>query len=246
MRCLVAVTLLAACGRSLAFPVKPLPELVSAVMPAAAIPITALALPPGESLIWSVHWKGLTVGRVELAVSEGNVRSRFTTDALVGTVVTIQDELETVLDRRAARPISASEKLVINGETKQVAATFDGASYAIDGRSFAVPGGNLGQTLHTALGALRAWAAPDARPGFLFIVHQGQLYRVDVMRPVAEELQGTKALRVDCRVHPGDDKLEPFAVTAWLSADPARTPIRIEVTNAEAHITAQLIDTNAG
>lgn len=246
MRCLVAVTLLAACGYPTPFPVKPLPELVSAVMPVAPIPLAALVLPPGESLIWSVHWKGLTVGRAEMTVSDGNVRSRFTTDALVSTVVTIRYELETVLDRTAARPIRATEQLVINGETKQVAATFDGASYAIDGRSFAVPGGNLGQTLHTALGALRAWAAPDARPGFLFIVHGGQLYRVDISRPVAEELQGTKTLRVECRVHPDDDKLASFAVTAWLAADPQRTPIRLEVTNAEAHITAELIDTNAG
>ena len=246
MRCLVAVTLLAACGHPPPFPVKPLPELVSAVVPTAPIRITALALPPGESLIWSVRWKGLTVGRAELAVTESTVRSRFTTDALVSTVVTMQYELETVLDRAAARPIRATEKLALNGETKQVAATLDGASYAVDGRPFEVPGGNVGQTLHSALGALRAWAAPDARPGFLFVVHGGQLYRVDVARPVAEALQGTNALRIECRVRPVDDKLEPFAVTAWLAADPQRTPLRLEVKSGEAQITAELIDTSAG
>jgi hypothetical protein len=210
------------------------------------LPLTTLALVPGESLIWTVHWKGITVGRAELAESERDVRSRFTTDALVKTVVSIEYNLETVLDRTAARAISATEKLVINGETKEAAETFDGASYAIDGRSVLVPGGNPGQTLHSALGVVRAWAAPDAHPGFLFIVHAGQLYRVDVMRPVAEELAGTSTLRVECRVHPEDDKLEAFAVTAWLTADPQRTPIRIEVTNAEAHLTAELIDTTGG
>jgi len=246
MRCLVAVTLLVACGHPASFPRKPLPELVSAVQPTMPLAITTLQLVPGESLIWSVHWKGLTIGRAELAVTERDVRSRFTTDALVSTVVSIQYELETVLDRPAARAASATEKLVIDGETKEVAAAFDGASYAIDGRSFAVPGGNPGQTLHSALGALRTWAMPDARPGFLFIVHAGQLYRADVARPVAEELGGTKALRVECRVHPENDRLEPFAVTTWLTADPQRTPIRIEITNAEAKITAELIDTTAG
>lgn len=246
MRCLVAVTFLVACGRPSPFPVKPLPELVSSAMPVMPLVIPTLTLVPGESLIWSVHWKGITVGRAELAVSEREVRSRFTTDMLASAVVSIQYELETVLDRTADRAISATEKLVIDGETKQVAETFDGASYAIDGRSFPLPGGHPGQTLHTALGALRAWAAPDARPGFLFIVHAGQVYRVDVTRPVVEELQGTKTLRVECRVHPEDDKREPFAVTTWLTEDPQRMPIRIEITNAETHITAELLDTAAG
>jgi hypothetical protein len=246
MRCFFAVALLAACGRPLPFPQKPLPELVSATMPAMPLVIPTLQLVPGEALIWSVHWKGITVGRAELAVSEHDVRSRFTTDTLVSTVVSIQYELATVLDRTAERAASATEKLVMNGETKETAETFDGASYAIDGRSFAVPGGNPGQTLHSALGALRAWAQPKAQPGFLFIVHAGQLYRVDVTRPVAEELAGTRTLRVECRVHPASDKLEPFAVTLWFTADPQRTPIRIEITNTEAKVTAELIDANAG
>jgi len=246
MRCLVALTFLVACAAPPQFPQKPLPELVSAVPPTKPLSITNLMLVPGESLIWSVHWKGITVGRAELNVTEQNVRSRFTTDTLVSTVVSIQYDLDTVLDRPAARALAATEKLVFDGETKQVGETFDGASYAIDGRSFELPGGNSGQTIHTALGALRAWAAPDARPGFLFIVHAGQLYRVDVTRPVAEELQGTKTLRVECRIHPQDGKLEPFAVTTWLTDDPKRTPIRLEIINADAHITAELLDTTVG
>jgi Protein of unknown function (DUF3108) len=245
MRCLLAVTLLAACGRPAPFPVKPLPELVSAAQPTMPLAITGLQLVPGESLIWSVHWKGITVGRAELAVTERDVRSRFTTDALVSTVVSIQYDLETVLDRTAARAASATEKLVIDGDTKQVAETFDGVSYAVDGRSVALPGGNPGQTLHSALGALRAWAGPDARPGYLVVVHAGQPYRLDVSRPVTEELQGTGTLRVACRVIPQDKQLEPFAVTVWLTADPQRTPVRIEITSAEAHITAELINTAA-
>lgn len=243
---LVAVLFVAACGPPPQFPVKPLPELVASAAPATPLPITALTLPPGESLIWTVHWKGLTVGRAELAVSDFDVRSRFKTDALVSTVVSMQYELETVLDRTAAHATSATENLTIDGEAKQVAETFDGASYAIDGRSFPLPEGNPGHTLHTALGAIRAWATPNARPGFLFIVHGGQPYRLDVARPIAEELQGTQTLRVECRVHPQTDKLEPFAVTVWLTNDPKRTPIRIEITNASEHVTAELLDTTAG
>jgi hypothetical protein len=86
-------------------------------------------------------------------------------------------------------------------------------------------------------------------PGFLFIVHAGQLVRLDVARPVVEALQGTqdtKALRIECRVHPQASKTEPFAVTLWLTDDDKRTPSRIAVTNRSEHIAAELIDTTAG
>lgn len=245
MRCFVAVLFLVACGHPAPFPRKPLPELVSVAPPTLPLAATSLQLVPGESLIWNVHWKGLTVGRAELAVTEQAVRSRFKTDALASTVVSIQYELDTVLDRTAARAASAVEKLVIDGETTEVAETFDGAGYAVDGRSVPLPGGSPGQTLHSALGVLRAWAQPDAQPGFLVVVHAGQPYRLEVSRPVAEELQGTETLRVACRVHPQDKQLTPFAVTLWLTADPQRTPRRIEITSAEAKITAELIDTTA-
>ncbi len=245
MRRVVTLMVLVACGRPLGFPQKPLPELVSAVMPSTPIAVAALALPPGESLIWEVHWKGLTIGRAELAVSEREARSRFKTDALASAIVSIDYELETVLDRATARANSAAERLAIRGETTQVAETFDGASYAIDDRSFELPGGNPGQTLHSALGAVRAWAQPDARPGFLFIVHAGQLVRLDVARPVAEELQGGRTLRVEGRVQPQDGKHDPFTVTVWLTDDQKRTPIRIEITRAGERITAELIDTAA-
>jgi len=254
MHRLVAVMFLVSCGRPPQFPMKPLPELVSSSVPAAPLAVAALTLPPGESLLWDVHWKGITIGRAELAVSEREVRSRFKTDMLVSTVVSVQYELETVLDRAAARASSATESLTIDGETKHVVATFDDASYAVNGdgnggeRFFSLPDGNPGHTLHSALGAVRAWAAPDARPGFLFLVHAGQPVRLDVARPVVEALQGTqemKALRIECRVHPQDKKTEPFAVTLWLTDDDKRTPIRIAVTNGSEHIAAELIDTTA-
>jgi hypothetical protein len=245
---LIAVMFVVACGRPPQFPVKPLPELISSAVPATPLAVAALTLPPGESLLWNVHWKGITIGRAELVVSDREVRSRFKTDMLVSTVVSVQHELETVLDRAAARASSATESLAIDGQTKQVVALFDGASYAIDGRFFSLPDGNPGHTLHSALGAVRAWAAPDAHPGFLFIVHAGQLVRLDVARPVVEALEGTqetKALRVECRVHPQASKTEPFAVTLWLTDDDKRTPIRIAVTNGSEHIAAELIDITA-
>jgi hypothetical protein len=242
MRSLVAVAFVAACGQPPPFPVKPLPPLVPAMMPTTPLVIAGLALEPGESLIWDVHWKGITIGRAELAVSDREAHSRFKTDALAHAMISIEYELATVLDREAARATSATEKLAIDGDTTQLAETFDGAGYVIDGRSFALPDGNPGQTMLSALGVLRAWARPDAQPGFLYIVHTGQPYRLDVARPIAEELQGTKTLRVACRVHPQDDQREPFAVTLWLTDDPKRTPIRIEITSASQRVTAELID----
>ncbi|HET7501250.1 MAG TPA: DUF3108 domain-containing protein [Kofleriaceae bacterium] len=245
MRCLIAVMLLAACGHPSTFPVQPLPELVSTVVAATPLAVSALALEPGESLIWDVHWNGVTIGRAELAVSEQAAHSRFSTEGIARAMASVEYELETVLDRAAARPTSASERLRLGGETRQVAETFDGASYAIDGQFAAVPGGNPGQTLHSALGAIRAWAAPDARPGYLFVVHAGQLIRVDVARPIPEELQGTPALRVECRVRLADDQPATISITAWLTRDQKRTPVRIEIRRGNEQITAELIDADA-
>jgi hypothetical protein len=178
-----------------------------------------------------------------MAVSDREVRSRFKTDALASAVASIDYELDTVLDRDAARAVSATERLAIHGETTQRIVMFDGASYAIDGRPFEIPGGNPGQSLHSALGVLRAWAQPDAAPGFLFVVHAGRLVRLEVARPVVEELAGTRTLRVDGRVHPADDDHAAFPVTVWLTDDPKRTPIRIEIANAGDRVTAELIAT---
>jgi hypothetical protein len=230
---------LAACGRGPGVPIKPLPELVMPQPPATAIAVRALLLVPQEQMIWDVHWKGLTIGRIELTVDEGSVHSRFRTGAVVGTVTSIQHELDTVIDRTGARAAAQHEQLTVDGDARTIDAVFDGAGYRIEGQPpQAVKHGRV-HTVHSALGALRAWARPGAKPGFLIVLFAGEPLRLEVGEPVPEQLQDRAALRIDGRVVGG---ASPAAVTIWLRAGEDRTPLRIELASEDSRVTAELLD----
>lgn len=230
---------LAACAPGPGIPIKPLPELVMPEPPIAPIAVRELLLVPQEKMIWDVQWKGLTIGRVELAVDGDEVHSRFKTGAIVSTVTSIQHELATVLDRTGARAASQHEALTVDGNARTIDAIFDGAGYRIEGQlPHAVKRGSV-HTLHSALGALRAWARPDARPGFLTVLFAGEPIRLDVAEPVSEQLQDRAALRIEARVLGG---ASPATATIWLRAGEDRTPLRIEVASEDARVTAELLD----
>jgi len=229
---------LAACGHDQGFRIRPLPELVVARSPVAPIAVRELVLVPQEKMIWDVHWKGLTIGRVELSVGADDVYSRFKTGAIVSTMTSIHHELATVLDRPGARPASQHETLVVDGESRTIDAAFDDTGYRVGaGDPRAVRGVRV-HTLHTALGTLRAWARPGARPGFLLLLVAGEQLRLELSEPIAEQLQDRAALRIDARVRGGE---RPASITIWLHAGEDRTPLRIEIASEEARITAELI-----
>jgi hypothetical protein len=241
----LALVLLSACERP--FPAKPLPELVAASAPTTALAVPELLLAPGEKMIWDVYLQGLTIGRAELVVGTTDVNSRFRTNSLASSFASARHELATTLDRRGARPRSGSETLELDGETRQISAAFDGASYTLDGKSgpHVVPGGSAPHTMHSALGVLRAWARPKASPGFLYILQLGHLYQLDVARPVTEDLRDTKTFRIDGEVRRIDSPSDSIALTLWLAANRDRTPLRIVITTPNAKITAELIESTA-
>ena len=236
MRVLLLLTLLAACEPSLAH--KPLPELVRQA-PLTAIQVPMLMLVPGEQLTWNIHAKGLTIGRAEFAVEESVVRSRFETSKLVSTFARARHELATVVDQQGAR--SATELVDVDGEVSRTSVEFRGPRYLSGDKVGTIPDGNVGHTLHSALGVIRAWASPDARAGFLYVVHDGSVYRIDLARPFVEDLRGKRTLRIDCRVR-GEVQV---SVTVWLSAGDDRTPLRFEVSAEGAQLTAELLETDA-
>jgi hypothetical protein len=230
---------LAACGRGPSVPIQPLPELVMPESPAAPIAVRELLLVPQEKLIWDVHWKGLTIGRVELAVEGDLVHSRFRTGVVVSTVTSIDHELATVLDRAGARAASQHEALAIDGTARTIDAVFDGAGYRIEGQPPRTTQRGSAHTLHSALGALRAWARPGAKPGFLIVLLAGEPVRLEVAEPVPEQLQDRAALRIDGRAIGG---ATPAAFKIWLRAGEDRTPLRIEIAIEDSHVTAELLD----
>lgn len=243
---LAAFAGLAACaGAGGSLPVQPLPELVAPQPAAEPIAVSELLLVPEERMMWDVHWKGLTIGRIELTVGANEVHSRFQTGKLISSVTSIQHELATVLDRTAARAHSQHETLAVDGEARTIDATFDDTGYSIDGRPAAqaapasAAAGSRVHTLHSALGALRAWARPGAVPGFLVVLVGGEQLRLELGEPVEEALRDRPALRIAARAQGGD---APAAITIWLDAAEDRTPLRIEIANESGRMTAELID----
>ncbi len=239
MRAFLLLTLLA-CEPSLAK--RPLPELVRQA-PLSAIQVPMLMLMPGEQWTWTIHAKGFTIARADLAVEEHDgqttVHSRLETGKLVSSFARVRHELATIVDRAGAR--AATELLEVDGETSQTSVEFRGSRYLAGDKAGTIPDGNVGHTLHSALGVIRAWAAPDARAGFLYVVHDGGVYRLDVARPFVEDMHGKPTLRIDCRIR-GEVQV---SVTIWISASEDRTPLRFEIGADDVHLTAELLETEA-
>jgi hypothetical protein len=196
-----------------------LPQLAAPEAPAKPLQVSKLLLEPGEHFAYQVRLHGVDVGRIDLDVTETQVSSKFKTNDVAGAFEPVQDDAVTTLDRVGARAAASTETLVIGGEAK----TFDA--------------GKGGQSVHSALGILRAWAKPDAAPGFMMIDVAGKSWHLDVARPTVEDLQGTHALRIDGRVRAN----EPIALVMWVAATDDRTPLRLEVSNADVHVVADLV-----
>ncbi|HEY5948011.1 MAG TPA: hypothetical protein VIV40_21090 [Kofleriaceae bacterium] len=218
MRVVLITLLVAACGEPKLI-MKPLPPLAEpqARTPLREIVVGDIGLDPGDSWIWDVQVKGFSIGRVELHVASEEILSRFRTNALASTVANVEHDLQTIVDRDSARPHLSSERLELGGKLRQF-----NTQYA----------GTTAHSFHTALGAIRVWARPDAVPGFLLVVHADQVFRLELQRPSVQQT----LLRIDGRVIGQEVDL---GLSIWLDA--ARVPTRIEIRDGDDRVTAELI-----
>jgi hypothetical protein len=220
MRAAFVTLLLAGCFSEPKLVMKPLPPLMEpqARMPAKEIVVADIGLDPGEHWIWDVQVKGFSIGRVQLTIGTEEILSRFRTGALASAVANVEHDLQTIVDRASARPSVSSERLDAEGKLRQF-----NTQYA----------GTTAHSFHTALGAIRVWAKPDAAPGFLLVVHADQVFRLELERPIAQ----AEMLKIQGRiVGPDVDMM----LSIWI--DSARTPVRFEVRDGEDRVTAQLIE----
>jgi hypothetical protein len=235
--------LLAACGSSVGFAPRPLPDLIATGSPLAALEVKELVLTPGESFAWSVQYQGIAIGRAELAVGEQEVRTKFETNALASAFASAKYELVTVIDRTAKRPLGASERIEADGQTTVVDASFDGKNYTLGDppETRSIPDGNL-HTLHSALGVIRGWADARARGGVLTVLVGGRPYRLVVSRPIEEDLHGSPTLKVAAKAAPLDGNGATISIAIWLTVTEAKAPVRIEVAIGDKQVTAEMID----
>lgn len=233
----VVIVCLIGCGEP-KYVAKPLPDLI-ANPKRVPIAVPALLMPDGERIRWEVHHKGFTIGRAEMVVGGSRISSKFATSQLASMFAKASHELMTSIAHAGTYPDFASERAVVNGEKESYDISFDGNAYMIDGKGTRIPDG-VGHTMHTALGVLRAWARPNARPGFINVLHAGELYHFDVDTPTAEDWRGTKTLKIEGRIVGADKR--PILVTIWLTADPKHIPIRIAISADGKQLDAEKID----
>jgi hypothetical protein len=235
MRTVIILVLLAGCGEK-KYVAKPLPDLIANPR-RAAISVPRLVLPDNERLRWEVHHKGFTIGRAELLVNGSRIVSRFKTSQLASMFARAQHELTTTLAHAGTYPDFATELAEVDGTKESYDISFDGSVFVIGGKGRRIDG--IAHTLHSALGVLRAWASPSAQPGFLNVVHAGELFRLDVDAPSKEDWRGTKTLKFDGRIL-GAEK--PILVTIWLSDNERRVPIRIAISHDGKQLDAEAIE----
>lgn len=235
MRTVLILVCLAGCGEP-KYVAKPLPDLIANPR-RAAISVPRLVMPDNERLRWEVHHKGFTIGRVEWLVSGPRIVSRFKTSQLASMFAKAQHELTTTLAHAGTYPDFASELAEVDGAKESYEISFDGSVFVIGGKGRRIDG--VAHTMHSALGVLRAWASPTAKPGFINVVHVGELFRLDVDTPTKEDWRGTQTLKLDGRIL-GAEK--PILVTIWLSDDERRIPIRIAISHDGKQLDAENIE----
>ncbi len=238
MRGILALVVCAACGvpRGGGAPLQePPPRALADVAP---------RLAAGEQTIWNVFYQGVPSGRADLIVDARVARTTFRTSRAARLLAAARLELSTALDRGRVRGVR--EVLTLGGDTERAEAAVDGARYTpAGGGPRRVPGGTRLHTLHSALGVVRAWSADRAPvPGYLWLWSGGLLYRLDVTRPVRDDVLGVKALRVDGTVRaPHLDGA--ITVAVWLAANPDRTPVRLSLRSGSHLVAAELSESTA-
>ncbi len=202
-------------------------------------------LAAGEQMGWEIYWGGILVGNADLAVTQTEAHSRFSTTMLARTFAKVKYQLVSTME--GGRPTLSREGLTMKGDASAITARIDGAHYTLDeGPRLTVPGGTPLHTLHTALGSVRAWSrADDAPPAYLWFVMRHTLYRLDVERPRKSEALGHRALEIRGMARALDQSIDPVDVTIWLSATPDRAPLRFVVVTGGERVSAELTETTS-
>jgi hypothetical protein len=166
----------------------------------------------GEQTTWNVFWSGVLIGRARLELAAGEARSSFRTGALASVIEPVRHEL--VSWHAAGRVTAIADSLTIAGRTEQRVTRADGTAPL--------------HSLHSALAVVRAWSRGERRPGYLWLVHQGERFRLDVFAPSRDRALGVAALRVEGVARTGDGA-SAIGFTLWLAANAERTPLRIAI-----------------
>ena len=203
--------------------------------PAAALPARYF---PGESAGWSVHLRGISVGKVNLAANPGgaselNVDARFRPN-------------------RFARQFS---NLRVSAQSR-----FDAAGWLLEATETMGPGGSHTrrvardkQTIHSPLsllGMLRSATVGQAIESAVLQVADTR-YRVEMVAPTNDLLGERNVIRIDLAItqlskkkrqrNRSPKRVQTFAATVWISRDHRSTLLRVDLEMKRSRVIAKSI-----
>jgi hypothetical protein len=191
---------------------------------------------PGEAMEYQVALRGVTVGRVQVAVGqpgwiEGRhaiiVRSRGTSAGLLSLIKNLRWELTTTLDLATGLPIRELEEswLEADGEPEH-------------DRSERDWGSDRGYNLHAAAGALRGWRSREGQRATFEVTIDHFAVDVELWDAAREWAPGAK----QPAVHYDGIALDKYSFSVWISDDEARVPLRLATGTKWGDVTVELVD----
>jgi len=213
------------------------------------LPLSAVRYLPGEAMEWEVRWFGVLVGRVQLAAGQPGVvdgrhalvvRSLATSDGALAVAKRGEMELLTWIDLDRQQPLAQAGSFdeIYTGEV--LGTHFGATEWPRTTWEPQLPGGQIAQSTHTALGLLRGWQAREGDRAHLFVRMRQRVLRMDVVAAHRERVSSVlgrrRALRIDGVAVPVGGELTPesgqrsFPASFWIDeAGGERVPVRIEI-----------------
>jgi hypothetical protein len=229
MRIALVTVALAGCAQGLAKSPKP------DAAPSELVAKTLFAV-PGEAMEYQVALRGITIGRVQVAVGQPGwidgtraiiVKSRGTSAGFLSLIGDLRWELTTTLDMTTGLPMRELEETWVDIEGKAKHRRRDRA-------------GSGGYNMHAAAGALRGWRSQQGQRAELDVTIEQWQIGVEVWDAAREVLPGPRpAVRYEGNAHQKYD----FAV--WISDDEARVPLRLRTETRWGAVTVELVDYEA-
>ncbi len=211
--------------------------------------LSAVRYLPGEAMEWEVRWFGVLVGRVQLAAGQPGVvdgrhalvvRSLASSDGALAVARRGEMELLTWIDLDRQQPLAQAGSFdeIYTGEV--LGTHFGAAEWPRTPWEPQLPGGQIAQSTHTALGLLRGWQAREGDRAHLFVRMRQRVLRIDVVAARRERVSSVlgrrAALRIDGVAVPVGGALVPesgqrsFPASFWIDeAGAERVPVRIEI-----------------
>lgn len=189
---------------------------------------------PGEAMEYQVALRGITVGRVQVAVGHPGwvdgkraiiVRSRGTSAGFLSLIRDLRWELTTTLDMTTGLPLHEIEESWLEADGEAEHRRTDRAWHGD------------GYDLHAAAGALRGWRSREGQRAKLDVTIDQFQISVEIWDAAREVLPGPRpAVRYDGIAR---DKYH-FAV--WISDDAARVPLLVRSDSRFGAISVELVD----